>query len=161
MDKHKEKIMEDAHNALLIVNSLTQIEKTQLINTLQDETSDTALQWHLIYIKPRLPTCYFHIPSMVMLANACEEEAKSLLNEMGNMLRVPSERQWMAMGKIKNEAEKLATRLNTSIIFSGSTEHKHMTKHLRLRRAGSGCNHNAISGLGSWSAPQKAQSAEG
>src|SRR5579872_802598 len=57
----------------------------------------------LVHVIPNLPTCYFNIPSMVVLAERYYDEAKTYLTTVGETLGVSKQDQWLITGRMKSE----------------------------------------------------------
>lgn len=139
--------MKDVANVLLIINHATDEELQTVKNTFQKITADTPLRLHLLYVKPNMPTCYFHMPSMAGMSNECNIGAKASLNHAGEILEVPSTHQWLATGNASAETRKLAKRLNTSFIIAGSIMHTKVSHHFGLGKLRKGCDIGTVTGL--------------
>ena len=114
---------------LLVTNALTtpEIEEvTASINEMQ--TSGMTVKISLLYVKPYFPTCYFHIPSMIALAEDFESEAKKTLELLGDRLHLSADSQWIATGRVKPETLKLAATLGVDFILTSSSIHKEISQ---------------------------------
>lgn len=113
--------MDEQKNVLIVTNSLTVEEIDQIRQAI-----NTAYQKHLhiklslVHVIPNMPTCYFNIPSMVLLAERYYEEAKLCLTNVGHNLGVHKKDQWLITGKIKSEVLRLAEKLSAHFILASS-----------------------------------------
>jgi hypothetical protein len=129
--------MEDTKSVLIIINAITEDEITSIKQAIS--ASNQLISVHLLYVKPRLPTYYFHIPSMITLADHCEKEAKDALTSIGEILNVEKNKQWIATGKVKSETTKLAKHLGANFILAGATEHEQLSHCFSISRTKHPC----------------------
>ncbi len=109
-------------NVLLVTNSTTDGEVSLIKDAVSHaKTQGLDIKISLVHVIPNLPTCYFNIPSMVMLAERYYEEATTTISEIGNILTVAKKNQWLITGRIKTEVLRLAERLGTHFILASST----------------------------------------
>jgi hypothetical protein len=111
--------MNNAKNVLLVTNATTE-EEINLIKAAIDTQENLNIRINLVHIIPSLPTCYFNIPSTVLLAERYYEEAEKCLNTVGNTLGVDKRDQWLVTGRIKTEVLRLATKLKAQFILASS-----------------------------------------
>lgn len=114
--------MQEQKNVLLVTNSTTDNEVV-LIKEAFTQAKSQGLQarLHLVHVIPNLPTCYFNIPSMVLLTERYYEEATQALTMIGESLGVAKKDQWLITGKIQTEVPRLADKLETDFILASST----------------------------------------
>src|SRR6266567_7710947 len=116
MDTHK--------NILVVTNSIVEEEITQIKNAFfnneNNEKMDLKIKLSLVHVMPTLPSCYFNIPSMVLLAERYYEEAKKSLTDVGQQLNISPKDQWLVTGRMRREVLQLANKLNTDFILASS-----------------------------------------
>lgn len=111
--------MRVSKNILLLTNSLTDAEIEHIIIAINNTTHN--IQLNLVHVIPALPTCYFNIPSMVLLAEHYYEEAKQSLRYIGELLQVSEREQWLITGRVRPEVLRLADKLKSRFILASST----------------------------------------
>jgi hypothetical protein len=127
--------MGELKNILIVTNSATDAEVLQIKTALnQAREQELKVKVNLVHVIPSLPTCYFNIPSMVILAERYYEEAKESLTLVGNQLDVAAKDQWLITGKIKTEVIRLAHKLKTHYILASSSSIQDLRKPLFFRR---------------------------
>lgn len=127
--------MSDAKKVLLVTNSTTDAEITQIKQAvIQAEKQGLRIQMNLVHVIPTLPTCYFNIPSMVNLAEQYYEEAKHSLGYIGDALNIHPKHQWLITGKIRTEVLRLASKLNSKFILAGSASIKDLHKTFMFKK---------------------------
>ena len=125
---------ENRKHVLLVTNALTTPEIEEVTASIsQMSASGTAVKVSLLYVKPYFPTCYFHIPSMIALAEDFEEEAKSTLETLGKRLNLDSDNQWIATGRVKPETLKLAATLGADFILTSSSIHRELSQSFSMK----------------------------
>lgn len=127
--------MEDSKHILLVANSLSQAELTNIQNTLevmQKEGLNNKVS--ILYVKPYFPTCYMHVSSMNSVAEDFETEAKESLQQIGNQLSIRAEHQWIATGRLKQETLKIAATLGVDYILSSQKISKHFSTNAIVKR---------------------------
>ncbi len=114
--------MDALRNVLLVTNATTDDEIAQIKQILaRVKQPHLAIKLSLVHVIPTLPTCYFNIPSMVVLAERYYDEAKRSLSYVGNYLDIPQSDQWLITGRARSEVLRLANQLNTHFILASST----------------------------------------
>lgn len=114
--------MNTPKHVLLVTNSTTDSEIALIKDALgRAEQNNMPLKLSLVHVIPNLPTCYFNIPSMVMLAERYYEEAKTCLTATGETFNIAKENQWLITGRIKNEVLRLADKINAQFILASSS----------------------------------------
>lgn len=114
--------MGQGKNVLLVTNSTTEAEVILIQQAIaQAKIQALDIKISLVHVIPNLPTCYFNIPSMVMLAERYYEEATTTIAEIGNRLNVAKKDQWLITGRIKTEVLRLASKLDMHFILASST----------------------------------------
>jgi hypothetical protein len=111
--------MNNTKNVLLVTNATTE-EEINLIKAAIKTQDNLNIKINLVHIIPSLPTCYFNIPSTVLLAERYYEEAEKCLNTVGHTLGVEKKDQWLVTGRIKTEVLRLASKLKTQFILASS-----------------------------------------
>lgn len=114
--------MGEHKNILLVTNSTTDSEIGLIKEAfLSAKEQGLQIKLNLVHVIPHLPTCYFNIPSMVLLAERYYEEATQTLTAIGQVLDVAKKDQWLITGKIKTEVLRLANKMETHFILASST----------------------------------------
>lgn len=114
--------MKEPKNVLLVTNSATDDEIIHISNAIKEfKEKGLNIQLNLVHVIPTLPTCYFNIPSMALLAERYYDEAKQSLNYIGERLMVSANNQWIMTGKMRQEVLRLANKLHIHFILA-STE---------------------------------------
>lgn len=111
--------MAEKKNVLFVTNASTETEVELIKHAMKNQELNIKL--NLVHVVPSLPTCYFNIPSMVILAERYYEEAKQSLRYIGDALNVAQRNQWLITGKIKTEVLRLAGKLNIHFILASSS----------------------------------------
>lgn len=127
--------MSEMKNVLLVTNSTTDGEIV-LIKEAFTKAKEQGLKikLHLVHVIPNLPSCYFNIPSMVLLTEQHYEEAKKALDLIGEALGVTKKDQWLITGKIKTEVPRLADKLDTDFILASSSSIQDLHKSLFVKK---------------------------
>jgi hypothetical protein len=113
--------MSTPKHILLVTNAVTETELSLIHDAMNQAKKDgMPIKLSLVHVIPNLPTCYFNIPSMVMLAERYYEEAKNCLATIGSNLEITKENQWLITGRIKNEVLRLADKLDAHFILASS-----------------------------------------
>jgi len=111
--------MREPKNVLLVTNSATEIEIAHICQAVdQIKTCNLRIQLNLVHVIPTLPTCYFNIPSMALLAENYYDEAKESLTLIGQQLNIPHHHQWLITGKMRPEVLRLAHKLKAHFILA-------------------------------------------
>ena len=127
--------MDDAKNVLLVTNATTDAEIAQIKEAfLQAKERNLQIRLSLVHVIPTLPTCYFNIPSMVLLAERYYEEAKQSLISVGDTLGIAKKDQWLITGRIKSEVLRLATKLDTHFILASSVSIQDLHKSFLFKK---------------------------
>lgn len=114
--------MDALRNVLLVTNATTDDEIAQIKQVIaRVKRPNLAIRLSLVHVIPTLPTCYFNIPSMVVLAERYYDEAKQSLSYVGGFLEIPPSDQWLITGRARAEVLRLANKLNTHFILASST----------------------------------------
>ncbi|MDR3492862.1 MAG: hypothetical protein P4M12_12630 [Gammaproteobacteria bacterium] len=125
--------MKPAKNVLLVTNATTE-EEIDLIKAAINTQHDMNIKLNLVHVIPSLPTCYFSIPSTVVLAERYYEEAEKSLTTIGQILNVGKSNQWLITGRIRNEVLRLAASLNAQFILASSSNIPELHKSSTLRK---------------------------
>ena len=80
----------------------------------------TNIKLSLVHVISNLPTSYFHIPSMVLLAKRYHDEEQKSLMMVGTELGVSKSDQWLITGNIRTEVLRLSRKLNSHFILAGA-----------------------------------------
>jgi hypothetical protein len=124
--------MNNAKNVLLVTNSTTE-EEINLIKAAIETQEGLDIKINLVHIIPSLPTCYFNIPSTVLLAERYYEEAEQCLDTVGKSLGVEKHDQWLVTGRIKTEVMRLASKLKAHFILASSINIAELHKSLQVK----------------------------
>ncbi len=142
--------MSTSKHVLLVTNSVTDAEISLIKDALSRAKHDTMpIHLSLVHVIPNLPTCYFNIPSMVILAERYYEEAKNCLSSVGSTLSVDKEHQWLITGRVKNEVLRLADKLDAHFILASSNNIQDFHKSLKIKAAQHATTINTISAINS------------
>jgi hypothetical protein len=118
----RENVMSKPKNVLLITNSATDAELTQISAAINEANKQGLnIKLNLVHVVPTLPTCYFNIPSMAHIVERYYDEAKETLSYIGRKLDVPHNDQWLMTGHIRNETLRLANKLKTHFILASGS----------------------------------------
>lgn len=127
--------MDEAKKVLLVTNAINDTEINQIKQSLGDALDqDLQIEVNLVHVIPNLPTCYFTIPSMVLLAEQYYDEAKGYLTAVGEALNVPKKNQWLITGRLKSEVLRLAGKLSCDYILASSTNIQELQQALTLKK---------------------------
>ena len=123
MDKNKQ--------VLIVTNALTDEELAEINTAFSAENaSNLGIRPVLVHVIPRLPTCYFNIPSMGLLLEKYYNEAKQSLSQVGKILGVAKKDQWLISGKTRTEVLRLANKLGTSFILASAQQIQELQRSL-------------------------------
>ena len=127
--------MENRKHVLVIANNVSSTEIECIKNSVKEmENKGLQIIMSGLYVKPFLPSFYFHIPSMMDLADEMEHQAEHTLKTLSLELNMLAENQWISSGKIKNEALELAASLGVDYILASADIHKHISQHASCRK---------------------------
>lgn len=123
--------MDNNKQVLIVTNSLTDQELTDICNAFKAQNApELGIRLSLVHVIPRLPTCYFNIPSMGLLLEKYYNEAKQSLGQVGKILDVAKKDQWLISGKTRTEVLRLANKLGTSFILASSQQIQELQRSL-------------------------------
>ena len=123
--------MDRKRQVLVVTNAITDEEVLQISKAFNpDNLSAQHIKLTLVHVIPRLPTCYFNIPSMGILIDKYYDEAKQSLIQVGKILNIPKKDQWLISGKIRTEVLRLANKLNASFILASSEQIQELQRSL-------------------------------
>jgi hypothetical protein len=128
-----EAAMEKKKQVLIVTNAITDDEVLQIRKAFSSEdasASQVDIRLSLVHVIPRLPTCYFNIPSMGLLIEKYYDEAKQSLTQVGKHLDVAKKDQWLISGKIRTEVLRLANKLNSSFILASAQQIQELQRSL-------------------------------
>lgn len=127
--------MDEIKKVLLVTNAVTEIEVNQIKQSLEEiEDQDIKIALSLVHVIPSLPTCYFNIPSMVVIAEQYYTEAKEYLASIGEALNVAKSEQWLITGRLKTEVLRLAGKLDCDYILASSHNIQELQQALSLKK---------------------------
>lgn len=127
--------MNEPKQVLLVTNSATEAEISEIKQSIiHAENHGIKIKVCLVHVIPTLPTCYFNIPSMVLLAERYYEEAKQNLTYVGNLLHIAQKDQWLISGRIRTEVLRLANKLKSSFILASSASVQDLHKTFIFNR---------------------------
>lgn len=123
--------MEKKKQVLIVTNAITEEEVLQIRKAFNSEVApDVDIKLSLVHVIPRLPTCYFNIPSMGMLVEKYYDEAKQSLCQVGKHLGVTKKDQWLISGKIRTEVLRLANKIGSSFILASAQQISELQRSL-------------------------------
>jgi len=123
MDKNK--------RVLIVTNAITDEEISQIRDAFASQhPSNTPIKLSLVHVIPRLPTCYFNIPTMGTLVEKYYDEAKLSLSQIGKYLGIAKKDQWLISGKIRTEVLRLATKLGSTFILASAQQIQELQRSL-------------------------------
>ncbi|OGT57982.1 MAG: hypothetical protein A3F43_06940 [Gammaproteobacteria bacterium RIFCSPHIGHO2_12_FULL_42_10] len=123
--------MEQKKQVLVVTNEMSDEEVIQIRNAFEKEaTKWSCMQLTLVHVIPRLPTCYFSIPTMGILVEKYYDEAKNTLTQVGKHLQVSRQDQWLISGGIRTEVLRLATKLGSSFILASARQIQELQRSL-------------------------------
>jgi hypothetical protein len=122
--------MSQRKQVLVVTNAITDEEVSQIKNALGQHATSIHIQLSLVHVIPRLPTCYFNIPSMSVLVEKYYDEAKESLAQVGKHLNVAKKDQWLISGKIRTEVLRLANKLSSSFILASAEQIQELQRSL-------------------------------
>lgn len=122
MDKRKQ--------VLIVTNAITDEEVLQIRQAFSKEQAPLGIKLSLVHVIPRLPTCYFNIPSMGILIEKYYDEAKQTLAQVGKHLTIAKKDQWLISGKIRTEVLRLANKLESSFILASAQQIQELQRSL-------------------------------
>lgn len=123
MDKQKQ--------VLIVTNAITEEEVSQIHRAFKEKNAqESDIKLSLVHVIPRLPTCYFNIPSMSVLVEKYYDDAKQSLNLVGRHLGISKKDQWLISGKTRTEVLKLANKLGSSFILASAEQIQELQRSL-------------------------------
>lgn len=126
--------MEQKRHVLLVTNAVTDEEVTQVKEAVRTpQIVPVSFKVSLVHVIPTLPTCYFNIPSMIMLADRYYQEARENLTRVGDTLNVSKKDQWLIMGKVRTEVMRLASKLNVQFILANTAHLLELRKSTSIK----------------------------
>ena len=123
--------MDKTKQVLIVTNAITDEEVMQIRTAFSAKFApDADIKLSLVHVIPRLPTCYFNIPSMGMLIEKYYDEAKHSLTAVGKHLSIAKNDQWLISGKIRTEVLRLANKLGSSFILASAQQISELQRSL-------------------------------
>ncbi len=123
MDKQKQ--------VLIVTNAITDEEVNQIYQAFNEKNPENSnIKLSLVHVIPRLPTCYFNIPSMAVLVDKYYDEAKQSLSSVGKLLGISKKDQWLISGKTRTEVLRLANKLGSSFILASAEQIQELQRSL-------------------------------
>lgn len=123
--------MDKKKQVLIVTNAITDDEVLQIKNAFTiDYTPQMDIKLSLVHVIPRLPTCYFNIPSMGVLIEKYYDEAKHSLHQVGKHLSIAKKDQWLISGKIRTEVLRLANKLGSNFILASAQQIQELQRSL-------------------------------
>lgn len=120
-------------NVLLVTNATTEAEIAQIKSAISAQ-HNLHIKLHLVHVIPNLPTCYFNIPSTVLLAERYYNDADRSLTRAGESLGVDKRNQWLVTGRIKTEVLRLASKLDAHFILASSTNIQELHQQVLFKK---------------------------
>lgn len=122
--------MELRKQILIVTNAITDEEVAKIREAFAEEAATRDVKISLVHVIPRLPTCYFNIPSMGMLIEKYYDEAKKSLSQVGKFLNVAKKDQWLISGKTRTEVLRLANKLGSRFILASAQQIQELQRSL-------------------------------
>lgn len=123
--------MDKKKQVLIVTNAITDEEVLEIKQAFSaDHTNHADIKLNLVHVIPRLPTCYFNIPSMGMLVEKYYDEAKQSLSQVGKHLGVAKKDQWLISGKTRTEVLRLANKLGSNFILASAQQIQELQRSL-------------------------------
>src|SRR3990167_4547784 len=123
--------MQNEKQVLIVTNAITDEEVFEIKKAFNSEVNKKIdIRVSLVHVVPRLPTCYFNIPSMGILIEKYYDEAKQSLQQVGQYLGISKKDQWLISGKIRTEVLRLANRLGSHFILASSQQIQELQRSL-------------------------------
>lgn len=123
--------MEKMKQVLIVTNAITEDEVLKIKDSFSSEYAPKLnVSLSLVHVIPRLPTCYFNIPSMGMLIEKYYDEAKESLSQVGSHLGIDKNDQWLISGKVRTEVLRLANKLGSNFILAGAQQIQELQRSL-------------------------------
>jgi hypothetical protein len=122
--------MDKKKQILIVTNAITDEEVLQIKKAFNSDYAPVDIKVSLVHVIPRLPTCYFNIPSMGILVEKYYDEAKDSLTQVGKHLGVAKKDQWLISGKIRTEVLRLANKLKSNFILASAQQIKELQRSL-------------------------------
>lgn len=124
----------EKQQVLVVTNSMTDEEVLEIKQSFANNAAGKEIQLSLVHVIPRLPTCYFTMPSMSLLVERYYDEAKQSLSQVGKHLDVAEKDQWLISGKIRTEVLRLANKLGTSFILASAEQIQELQHSLFIKQ---------------------------
>ncbi len=127
--------MEQKKHVLFVTNAVTDDEISQVKEAVKmPQIVPVSFKVSLVHVIPTLPTCYFNIPSMIMLADRYYQEARENLARVGDSLNISKKDQWLIMGKVRTEVLRLASKLNVQFILANTAHLLELRKSPSIKK---------------------------
>lgn len=126
--------MDEPKNVLVVTNATTEMEIALIKMAVEQHQQSMPIKLHLVHVIPSLPTCYFNIPSTVLLAERYYEEAEKCLTSIGTTLGIEKQNQWLITGRIKTEVLRLASKLNAQFVLASSSNIAELHKSILFKK---------------------------
>lgn len=117
---------------LIVTNAITDEEVLQISHAFNpnSEQQQVDMKLSLVHVIPRLPMCYFNVPAMGTLLERYYDEAKQSLYQVGNMLSINRQDQWLISGKIRTEVLRLANKIGSNFILASAKQINELQRSL-------------------------------
>lgn len=123
--------MNKKKQVLIVTNAMTEEEVLQIRSAFDAKHHPKMnIQLSLVHVIPRLPVCYFSLPSIGMLIEKYQHEAKQALDCIGKLLNITKKDQWLIAGKLRTEVLRLANQLGSSFILASSQQIQELQRSL-------------------------------
>jgi hypothetical protein len=123
--------MDKKKQVLIVTNAITDEEVMHIHRAFNSEYAPQIdIKLSLVHVIPHLPTCYFNIPSMGILIERYYDEAKQSLFQVGRLLGIAKQDQWLISGKIRTEVLRLANKLSSNFILASAQQIQELQRSL-------------------------------
>jgi hypothetical protein len=126
--------MDKKKQVLIVTNAITDDEVLQIKGAfLTTSRSNKDIKLILVHVIPRLPMCYFNMPSMGLLIEQYYAEAKYSISHVGKHLNIAKKDQWLITGKIRTEVLRLANKVGSSLILASEKQSDDLRRSLFIK----------------------------
>lgn len=105
---------------ILAVFSPTASKEWSTISTLRELQQQKDVELHILFVLPRIPAQFYLVSDIERLDQKQWQEAQATLSQIGSMLHVPVERQWISRGSVTAESCWLANHLEADQVIGNN-----------------------------------------
>jgi hypothetical protein len=119
--KQRERVMQAKQHLLVVVNSLSDKE-VQLIREVVSSQTEIPIKLSALCILPKIPTCYFQLPSAIGLASYLFKDAERKLSRLALRLGVTEPDSYLRNCSNRMDLTRIAAELRVSAIVSNKSD---------------------------------------